>query len=231
MPAQPPVDAPRPADGRPLRADAERNREKIVRAAREVFAEQGLDGSTNEVARRAGVGVATLFRRFPTREDLIEAVFADKMRAYSEATETALAADDPWEGFCGFVERACEMQAEDAGFADVLTLTFLQAKGLEAQRDASARGLGVLIERAQASGQLRADFVHQDVPLILMANAGIVSATREAAPGAWRRVLGFLLQSLAAPGAGPVPPPPSTDEVFRAMTQTGRGSASTSCPG
>src|SRR6195952_4312092 len=90
---------------RGLRSDAERNRERVIGAARGVFAEQGLDASTNEIARRAGVGVATLFRRFPTRDDLIAATFADKMHAYAHAIDTALADPDPWQGFCGYIER------------------------------------------------------------------------------------------------------------------------------
>ena len=104
-------------------------------AAREVFAEQGLDASTNEIARRAGVGVATLFRRFPTRDDLVAAVFADKMDAYAAAIDDALADPDPWHGFCGYIERVCAMQAEDRGFADVLTMTFPTAKRFEAERN------------------------------------------------------------------------------------------------
>ena len=128
-----------------LRADAERNRERILDAAREVFAEQGLEASTNEVARRAGVGVATLFRRFPTRDDLVGAVFADKMAAYAAAIDEALAKPDPWDAFCGFITRVCQMQADDRGFADVLTITFPTAKALEAERDRSAHALTELL--------------------------------------------------------------------------------------
>lgn len=200
-----------------MRADAERNRERVLHAAREVFAEHGLDASTNEIARRAGVGVATLFRRFPTRDDLVGAVFADKMAAYVAAIDAALAEADAWEGFCGFIERVCEMQADDRGFADVLTLTFPAAKGLEAERDRAAHALTELIERAQATGRLRQDFVHQDVPLILMANAGVVVATRDAAPDAWRRLVGYLLQAFAAEASAPLPKPPTTRQMFRAL--------------
>ncbi len=203
-----------------LRADAERNRERVLVAAREVFAEHGLDASTNEIARRAGVGVATLFRRFPNRDDLVAAAFAEKMHAYSDAIDTALADPDPWRGFCGYVERICEMQAEDRGFADVLTLTFPTAKAFEDERNRSAAGLTELIARAQAAGRLRADFAHQDVPLILMANAGVVAATRDAAPEAWRRFVGYLLQSFAAEtaeAAGPLPAPPPPTQMYRAL--------------
>jgi AcrR family transcriptional regulator len=200
-----------------LRADAERNRCRIISAAREVFAERGLDASRNEIARRAGVGVATLFRRFPTRDDLITATFADKMAAYADAIDEALADPDPWHGFCAYVERVCQMQAEDRGFTDVLTVTFPTAKGFEAERDRSAAGLAELIARAKASGRLRPDFAHQDLPLILMANAGVVTGTRDAAPDAWRRLVGYLLQACEATAAHPLPDPPTQGQMYRAL--------------
>ncbi len=205
------------AGGRGLRADAEKNRESVIHAAREVFAERGLDASTNEIARRAGVGVATLFRRFPTREDLIAATFAEKMNAYAEAIHDALADPDPWHGFCAYIERVCQMQADDRGFADVLTLTFPTAKAFEAERKRTANALTELLERAKATGRLRDDFAHQDVPLILMANAGVVTATRDAAPDAWRRLVGYLVQSFAAEAAQPLPDPPTHRQMYRAL--------------
>lgn len=207
-----------------LRADAERNRQRLLEAAREVFAEQGLDASTNEVARRAGVGVATLFRRFPTRDDLVNAVFADKMADYAAAAEAALADPDPWHGFCVYIERICEMQAADRGFTDVLTLTFPTAKALETDRDKAFAALVDVIDRAQAAGKLRRDFVHQDVPLILMANAGVVTATRDAAPDAWRRIVGYLIQSVAADPTDPaLPDPPTPRQISRALRRLTTG--------
>ena len=202
---------------RGLRADAERNRERVLRAAREVFAEQGLDASTNEIARRAGVGVATLFRRFPTRDELVGAAFADKMSAYAAAIDDALADTDPWHGFCGFIERVCQMQADDRGFADVITMTFPTAKALEEERDRTANALTELLDGAKAAGRLREDFAHQDVPLILMANAGVVTATRDAAPEAWRRLVGYLIQSFASEAAQPLPAPPTPSQMYRAL--------------
>jgi AcrR family transcriptional regulator len=193
------------------------NRARVVKAAREVFAEQGLGASTNEIARRAGVGVATLFRRFPTREDLIAATFAEKMTAYADAIDHALADPDPWHGFCAYIERVCRMQADDRGFADVLTLTFSTAKAFESDRDRAAQALGVLLDRAKATGRLRDDFVHQDVPLILMANAGVVNATTDVAPEAWRRLVGYLIQSFATESARPLPDPPTPGQIYRAL--------------
>lgn len=202
-----------------LRADAERNRTRVLAAAREVFAEQGVQVPMAEVARRAGVGVATLFRRFPTRDDLITATFADKMTGYAGAIDDALADPDPWHGFCTYVERVCGMQAEDRGFTDVLTMTFPTAKAFEAERDRAAAGFAELIARAKATGRLRADFVHQDLVVVLMANAGVVAATADAAPEAWRRLVGYLLQAFESGAAGPLPEPPAPRQMVRALTR------------
>lgn len=215
--AQPEDRSSDPGTARGLRADAERNRERIVAAAREVFAEQGLGASTNEIARRAGVGVATLFRRYPTKDDLVSAVFTDKMSAYVAAIEDALADADPWRGFCNYIEEVCQMQADDSGFADLLTLPFPNAKRLKAERDRAAHAETELLERAKATGSLRQDFVQQDVPLILMANAGVLAATRTAAPDAWRRLIGYLLQAFSAEAAQPLPSPPTKPQMFRAL--------------
>lgn len=177
----------------------------------------GLDGSTNEIARRAGVGVATLFRRFPTRDDLVDAVFADKMAAYVAATDEALAHPDPWQGFCGYIEQVCQMQADDRGFADVLTLTFPTARSLEDDRRRAYEALTEMLDRAKATGKLRKDFASQDVPLILMANAGVVTATRNAAPDAWKQMVGYLIQAFAAEAAQPLPGPPTHQQMYRAL--------------
>lgn len=206
-----------PPGDRGLRADAERNRERIVAAAREVFAERGLTAPLDEVARRAGVGVATLYRRFPTRGDLISGVFASKMAAYADFVEQALADPDPWGGFCAHVERLCAMQAEDRGFTDVLTLTFPTHKRFEAARARAHAGFVELIDRAKATGNLRADFAPEDLVMLLMANAGVINAIGDAAPQAWRRLVAYLLQAFAARGVEPLPEPPSPAQMYRAL--------------
>ena len=206
-----------PAAHTALRADAERNRLRIVAAARRVFAEAGLDAPLNEVARRAGVGIATLYRRFPTREDLITSVFAEKMNAYAAAIDDALADPDPWHGFCAYIERVCAMQAEDHGFTEVLTLTFPTAEAFEAKRHEGYLGFTELIDRAKKSGRLRPDFSHEDLVLLLMANAGVIAATGDAAPDAWRRFVAYMTQAFAAGHTGQLPPAPSGASLMRAM--------------
>jgi len=207
-----------------LRADAARNRERIVAAARELFAERGINAPLEDVAQRAGVGIATLYRRFPTRADLIAGAFETKLAAYADAVTAALAEPDPWRGFCGYLETVCAMQAADRGFADVLTLTFPTAKTLEAKRAAAYEDFSELIIRAKGTGKLREDFVSEDLVLVLMANAGVIAATGDAAPDAWRRVLAYLIQSFAAEHAQPLPKPPTKTALFRAMVRLSRRS-------
>jgi AcrR family transcriptional regulator len=203
--------------GATLRVDAQRNRELILAAAREVFAERGLDASLNEVARRAGVGVATLFRRFPTREELIAATFADRMNDYATLIEAAQADPDPWHGFCDYVRAICAMQAGDRGFTDVLTQSFPTAKALEAQRDQTFHRFTELINRAKEAGALRADFVPEDLPMLLMANAGVVAATADAAPQTSPRLVAYLLQAFDARITDPLPDPPTPRGMYRAF--------------
>jgi AcrR family transcriptional regulator len=200
-----------------LRADAARNRERIVAAAREIFAERGLEVPMEEVARRADVGVATLYRRFPTRADLIAGAFECKMAAYADAVATALADPDPWHGFCGYLERVCAMQAGDRGFADVLTLTFPTAEQFEADRARAYRGFVELIDSAKDAGRLRADFVPEDLIMLLMANAGVITATGDAAPHTWKRLLAYMTQAFAAPAAQALPEPPGPRQMYRAL--------------
>ncbi|WP_328875432.1 TetR/AcrR family transcriptional regulator [Streptomyces sp. NBC_00287] len=206
-----------PDDAQPLRSDAERNRGRIIAAAREVFARDGLGASMASVAREAGVGIATMFRRFPTKEELVDAVFFDRMDAYADAVAVALDDPDPWHGFVGYIEAACAMQAADSGFADVLTTTFPTAKALERRRNEAYEGMVELINRAKATGRLREDFDSSDLVLLHMANAGVVNAIGDAAPDAWRRVVALLVQSFEAPARGPLPASPEHDALYRAM--------------
>lgn len=215
--------ASRPVRSSGLRSDAERNRRRIIDAARQLYATGGLAVSMAAIAREAGVGKATLSRHFGDPQELIDAVFADRMAAYVEATERALAEPDPWTGFVDYVWRVCEMQADDRGFADLLTITFPTRWGLEADRARSYSGFLELIRRAKGSGKLRDDFRPEDLVILLMANAGVLTATGDDAPGSWRRLVGHMLRSYAAPDAptAPLPASPTPDEIGAAMTRHG----------
>ena len=211
-----------------LRADAERNRDRILAAARRLYASEGLAVSMASVAREAGVGKATLARRFATRDELITAVFADRMDAYAAAVDEALADPDPWRGFTGYIEAVCAMQAADRGFADVLTMTFPAAKALETRRAQAYDGYVELVTRAKAAGRLRDDFSPEDLVILLMANAGVIAATAGAAPEAWRRLVGCMIQSYAVPDPAnpePLPPAPTPTALYRAMLRLSRAPA------
>ncbi|MDX3457629.1 helix-turn-helix domain containing protein [Streptomyces sp. ME02-8801-2C] len=218
-----------------LRADAERNRDLILAAARRLFATEGLGVSMASVAREAGVGKATLSRRFATREELINAAFADRMDGYAGAAAEALADPDPWHGFTGYIHAVCAMQAADRGFADVLTMAFPAAKALEARRKESYDDFVELIARARTSGHLREDFVPEDLVILQMANAGVIAAGGDAAPDTWRRLVGHMIRSYAAPGAPipEVPDAPTPTALYRAMVRLARSgpcSARTDAP-
>ena len=205
-----------------LRRDAERNRFRILAAARTVVAAEGLGASMASVAREAGVGIATLFRHFPAKEDLVTAVFADRMDAYAEAANAALADPDPWHGLTGYIETVCAMQASDYGFADMLTMAFPPARGLKERRDEAYHAVVDLIDRAKAAGRLRDDFSPEDLVLLQMATAGVISATRNHAPGAWRRVVALMIQAYQAPARGSLPDAPQPGALYRAVLTASR---------
>jgi AcrR family transcriptional regulator len=181
---------------RPLRADARRNREALVAAAREVFGAKGVDAPLDEIARRAEVAIGTLYNRFPTRADLVEAAFLPTLEEATAVTEEALACDDPWDGFVLFLERSVRMQVTDRGFTQVCMRAFDPASGLEKAKHANASRMGRIIERAQEAGALRTDFRTLDLP--------VVFAAASAAPD-WRRGLALVLDGLRASAAHPLP--------------------------
>ncbi|MGJ6966660.1 TetR/AcrR family transcriptional regulator [Streptosporangium sp. G11] len=204
---------PRPADVAPadtagLRADALHNRNRILAAAREAFATLGLGVPMAAIARRAGVGMATLYRRFPTREALITEVFADQLTTCVSVVDDALADPDPWHGFRTVIEKVCAMQAVDRGFTAAFLTAFPDAVDYERERVRAEHGFAELTRRAKDTGRLRADFDHADLTLLLMANSGIVAESTEAALAASRRLVAYLLQSFQADHAAPLPPAP-----------------------
>lgn len=203
---------------RGLRRDAEINRERIMTAARGAFRERGLDVPLEEIARRAEVNIATLYRRFPDREALIEAILADHMADFVEAAEAAERTDDPWEAFAELVEHICGMQAADQGVTEGFTVCFPGA-ALEAPRARAMAAVERVIERARRAGTLRPDFTGQDLMLIMMANAGVLGSTRGAAPQAWRRLIALILGACRTDRLGPpLPPAPSTADLHAAMS-------------
>ncbi len=202
---------------RGLRADAARNRAAILAVARDVFAEHGLEAPLEVIAARAGVGIATLYRRFPTREKLVAAALVEKVAQYAQAAEQALEVPDPWAGFAGFVQRICELQACDRGLGDLLSMTLSAGGQIEELRRTANENVITLIERAKASGTLRDDFVGEDLLLLLIATAAVMQVTRADAPDAWRRFVVLALDAFRCQDSPGLPEPPTTVQMTRAM--------------
>jgi AcrR family transcriptional regulator len=141
-----PSDLPEPAS--PLRRDAQRNLDAIVAAARQVFCDHGLEAPLEEIARQAGVGIATLYRRFPSRVELLDAVLADTVQAHVEVAEQALAMNDPWDGFTYYLEATSRLQATDRGLNDAMGMRFPRAATVEAAKTRLFDLVAQVIDRA-----------------------------------------------------------------------------------
>ncbi|MEU5140004.1 helix-turn-helix domain-containing protein [Streptomyces sp. NPDC021139] len=217
MPAQTSHKPPEPAPGAApadLRADARRNRARVLDAAREVFSAQGVDAPMSAVARRAGVGVATLYRRFPTRSALVTAAFEDQLAVCATAFEEALADPDPGHGLYTLLEKVCATLVTDRGFETVFMAGFPEALDYDRERAIAEDRLSLLVQRARDAGQLREDFDPSDIPLLLLAVSGLATQPPETALPAARRLLTYLFQSFQAhppSRPGPLPPAPALD--------------------
>ena len=214
--AAPPVEPASTAPPAPKRADARRNLEAILAAAREVFLEEGIDGSIEEIARRAGVGVGTVYRRFPTKEDLVDAIIAEHFDALALLIRTHVEAEDPWEGFCGLLRQTLELFAANRGFKAVIGARQADRGHLPANVRHLMDATGEVVRRAQEAGELRADFSVTDLPLIFKSVGAVMDETRDFEPRLWDRYLTMLLDGLRASAATPLPVPAmSEDDQFR----------------
>lgn len=183
---------------RPLRADAARNREKLLAAATRLFGERGLDVPMEHIARRAEVSIGTLYAHFPTREAFFEAIFPERLAALDTLGAAALAEPDPWQAFVGYLEGLFAMHARDRGLNDVLARDLPDAKGVVEACHRGAGHIGELIARAQASGDLRADFAMSDMVTLTRAIAQVIRDSIDTAPGEWRRFLAIYVAGLRA---------------------------------
>jgi AcrR family transcriptional regulator len=191
-----------------LRSDARDNREQILGAARAVFAAEGLNVPMREIARRAGVGPATLYRRFPTKEALVTEALAGQMRTCHAIVDEGLADPDPWHGFCLVIEKICALHARDRGFTVAFMSAYPNAMDFAADREYALRSIAGLARRAKDAGRLRPDFVLDDLILMLMANGGIRASSPAASVAASRRFAALAIQAFqASPEASPLPPP------------------------
>lgn len=189
---------------RKLRADARRNREAVIAAARTLFAARGLDVQMPDVARSANVGVGTVYRHFATKDDLIAALIGQRFERFAESARQALEAENPWEGFSGFIRATARIQADDRALCEVMM-------SRPEVMDAAARAAGVpelcdrVVKRAQRSGELRPDLSWEDIPMIACGLGPIIHAHAGPATGRWPRLVEIILDGLRAPGSGKLP--------------------------
>jgi AcrR family transcriptional regulator len=209
-----------PPPQRRLRRDAERNRQRILAAAADAFAAGGLSVTMDEIARRAGVGVGTVYRRFPDKELLIDALFEQRLDELCGLAEAALGEEDAWAGIVRFFEGFLALQAADRGLKEVVLST---AHGQDRVRQARGR-IGpivrALIARAQAEGTLRADVAGPDIALVQFMVAALIDYTQDVDPHVWRRLLAIVLDGLRTRRDGPsaLPAAPLDEEQLdRAM--------------
>jgi AcrR family transcriptional regulator len=208
------------ASARPLRRDAERNRQLLLSTARVLMAERGLDVTHDEVAREAGVGVGTVYRRFPARQDLVDAVFDEHIDEVVAIAEQACTCVDAWEGLEVFMERHLELQAEDRGLSELLRGRGPDSELVRRARERITPIVDGLVERARGAGQVGPDVGAGDFVLVQLMVCGVMDAARSVDPRLWRRALVVALAGLRH--HQPLPgDPPDGDTVERLHTSAG----------
>lgn len=197
------------SEKKPLRVDAERNRQAILCAAASVFAAHGTTVTLEQIAEAAGVGVGTIYRRFSSVQELVGVVLEAKMSRYADRTEQAAeqALTQPWDAFRDYVLYILEQQADDLGFNDVLLSPDTGTELFRVEMERAFRASIVLVDRARDAGAIRPDFDHSDLYLLTNANSGLLRNTRRTAPLAWRRLADYMLQAFREPGDEPLTPP------------------------
>jgi AcrR family transcriptional regulator len=209
---------PAPPDTRPgLRSDARRNRRRLLESAREVMREQGLDASLGEIARRAGVGNATLYRHFPTREALCEAVFAEYGSELEQIRERVLRVPDAWDALTAWLEETCTAFATDQAFADLVTRGMPLSPALNELCTSAIGFSDTLFRNAQRQGVIRADVALTDLMMVIYSLQQVVAATAQVAPDAWRRHLAIALDGLRPREGAALPPVAITLEQLIAI--------------
>ncbi len=207
---------------RPLRRDAERNRQRILEAASEAFNERGLEVSLDEIARYAGVGVGTVYRRFRTKEELVEALFLERLDSVAAIADDAFEAADPWSGLVSFMERMAELMAGDLGLRQMLIFATYGRDLVAIARQRNAPLVERLVLRAQAAGQLRADVRPTDIPFIVFMLTEATHLVNAANPDIWRRYLTLILDGMRPVREGVTPLPVAAllpEEMEKSMRQ------------
>jgi AcrR family transcriptional regulator len=182
-----------------LRADAARNLELILEAAEEAFAEKGNSACVADIATRAGVGQATIFRRFETKDDLIAAVFERKIQQLVAAAETASRKRRAWEGLLQFMALVTEFQVRDRGFFQSMAQQLMENdQHLADLKQQVKDAVAGLVERAKADGDLREDISPEDIHAFCCAAAQAATMGPSASPRAWKRYLAVITNGMRA---------------------------------
>ena len=181
---------------RGLRKDAERNRQRIIEAARELFAVRGLEATLNDVAHHAGVGVGTVYRRFATKEELLDAIFEDGIDQVVCLAESAAQQNNSWDGFVWFVEQLCELTATDRGLRQMVYSSAYGGYGVECARLRLTPPISKLVERARDDGHLRRDAEPTDMPILGMLAGTVSEWAGHVEPELWRRYVALLLEGM-----------------------------------
>lgn len=192
---------------RPLRKDAERNRRRILDAAADLFAKRGLDVTLNDIAHHADVGVGTVYRRFPDKEVLIDALFEQRFGEMLVLAEEALEDPDAWRGLTWFIERSLELQARDKGLKQLLLGTPQGCARVSGARERMIPIVTALITRAREAGQLREDFEPEDLAVTQWMLGAVVDYGQGMSPDPWRRYLALVLRGMRVEPSAPDPFP------------------------
>lgn len=206
----------RDADGKTLRRDAARNRQRVLDAAAEAFAEVGLDVGYDEIARRAGVGVGTVYRRFPERAELVIALFESRVETLLAHADAALAQPDGLTGLRWFLEKSLEMQAQDRGLQELVAGSAFRDERLVRVRRRIEPAVAALLDRAKREGTVRADIEPLDVGALMMVVSTMHTPSQ---PQLWRRYLDLVFDALAPrpEGARPLPLRAPTEEEMEQL--------------
>ncbi|MGW0045456.1 TetR/AcrR family transcriptional regulator [Rhodococcus sp. NPDC003348] len=204
--------------GRKLRADAERNRRKILDAAAELFALRGIDITLDDVARHAKVGVGTVYRRFSCKQELVDGVFEQHMADMAAGATKALEVEDPWQGLVDFLAFTCEQMATNRGMGEVFFSCDVGREQIACARERVAPLAEQLVTRAKDAGALRPDATTNDLFTVAKMVEAVIDFAGPVAPDAWRRYLGIVLDGLRAEGVprAPLTEPSLTDEQVEA---------------
>ncbi|MBJ7289363.1 TetR/AcrR family transcriptional regulator [Williamsia sp.] len=213
-----------------LRRDAAENRDRLLAAAGELFAERGLTVTLNDIAHRAGVGVGTAYRRFANKEAVIDALFEEQLRDIAALAEEALAEPDAWVGLVRFIEQSLDKQFGDRGLNELMNAPALGLDRIDAARDEIAPLLTKLVERAVAEGVVRPDFDQSDIIVLQLALSSIMHSSRAVAPELYRRHLTIFLDGIKVDRAGFTRLPAdamSSEQTHMAMTGRRTGTSVT----